>query len=204
MRLFNDELLSEICEYITQYQATTGESPSQKKIADKLRLDNKKVFRYVHALSGKGLIELNDDGTIAIPYNLVPSATKHVPLLGAVRCGEPTLAIEEYDGVFKLPREFTGAGTFFMLRAKGDSMIDAGIYEGDYLVISEQNTAESGDIVVACRESGYTSEDAEATLKRYKYLNGKYVMHPENKAYKDMDASEFRIIGKLVSFIRKV
>jgi len=129
-----------------------------------------------------------------------------VPKIGAVRCGQPTLAVEDYDGVFRLPREFTGTGEFFMLEAKGDSMIGANIFEGDYLVIRRQETADSGDIVVACRVSDCSS-DEEATLKRYLYNKGKPILRAENEdrnKYPDMDATEFRIIGKLKCIIRNM
>ncbi|MCL2796827.1 MAG: transcriptional repressor LexA [Firmicutes bacterium] len=194
-----------IAEYISEFQATNGYSPGQRGIADHFRITLPRAHRLVKALEGQGRIERNDDGTIATPYKLIPSDLNHVPLVGAVKCGKPTLAIEEFDGVFKLPKEFTGSGDFFMLRAEGDSMIDRGIEEGDYLVISEQPAAYNGDIVVACRESDYGIEEADATLKTYKKINGRYVLHAENKdgGYEDMDASEFRIIGKLVSLIRK-
>ena len=204
MRLLDESLLSKISDYITKYQVANGESPSQRKIAAKLKLDHKKTYRYVHALASRELIDLNDDGTIKVPYQFDSSKQRMVPLVGAVRCGEPTLTIEDYDGIFKLPREFTGSGKFFMLKAKGDSMINAGINEGDYLVVREQDTAENGDIVVACKLSDIGAGNSDATLKRYKYKDGKHIMHPENEKYEDMEAKDFKIIGKLVSFIRKV
>jgi repressor LexA len=172
MKLLNEELLTKISEYITKYQMDAGESPSQRKIAARLSLDHKKTYRYVHALAGKGLIKLNDDGTIALPHNLDARDVNHVPLVGAIKCGEPALAVDDFEEMLKLPRKFTGTGEFFMLIAKGDSMIDAGIYAGDFLVIRRQSTAELNDIVAACKKSDI-SEDEEATLKRYKRINGK-------------------------------
>lgn len=195
MRILDESLLIEIGEYIKQYQAMNGSSPTRRDIAEQFKITLPRVQRYIYALRSRETIDLNRDGKITLPYQFDSSEQRIVPLLGAVKCGEPTLAIEEYDGMFKLPREFTGTGTFFMLIAKGDSMINAGINEGDYLVIREQETAQHGDIVVACRVSEF-SADEEATLKRYKFENGKYIMHPENEAYEDMDANEFRIIGK--------
>lgn len=203
MRLLDENLLNEIGEYIKKYQVGKGESPSQRKIADKLKIDHRKTYRYVHALADRGIIDLESDGTITVPYKFDPSKQNIVPLIGAVRCGTPTLAIEEYDGIFKLPQEFTGTGTFYMLRAKGDSMVDAGIYENDYLIIREQKSANIGDIVVAYKICEKGGDDAAATLKRYKKKNDKYILHPENEDYEDIDANGYHIIGKLVSFIRR-
>jgi repressor LexA len=203
MRQLDERLLSRIAEYIVSYQTAHGRSPGQRDITARCKTNSKRAHKYVHALAGRGIIELNDDGTIAIPYNLVPSDVKTIPLIGTVRCGQPTLAVEDYEGMFILPRDFTGEGEFFMLIAKGDSMIDAGIFEGDYLVIRKQQTAISGDIVVACQESEYDSGE-EATLKRYIVKNGKPILHPENRAYEDIDAGSYRIIGKLKSVIRNI
>lgn len=202
MRVYDEGLLNSIAEYIKDIQATEGRSPSQREITAKFNLISSRTFRYVHVLANRGTIELNDDNTIAMPYNLDPSDVNHIPLVGAVRCGAPTLAIEEFEGLYKLPRELTGTGEFFMLRAKGDSMDGAGIYEGDYLIIRKQSTAESGDVVVACRESEYSS-DEDATLKRYLIINGQPVLHAENEAYEDIDATNCRIIGKLAGQYRK-
>jgi len=153
-------------------------------------------------LAKKGIIEMNNDSTIAMPCGIDPDNVHHIPLLGAVRCGCPALAIEDFDGLYKFPQELTGSGEFFMLRAKGDSMYGAGIYEGDYLIIRKQSTADSGDIVVACVESPYNS-DEDATLKRYLIKDGKPLLHAENAAYKDIDASNCRILGKLAGQYRK-
>ena len=97
---------------------------------------------------------------------------------------------------------FPGISEPFMLEAEGDSMTGANIFAGDLLVIRRQPTAVSGDIVVAVRESEFGCEESDATLKRYKYKNGKYVLHPENDNYEDIDAAGFRIIGKLKCIVR--
>jgi len=204
MRQLNKGLLNDITEYIMKRQAEHGCSPGQRDIAAKFNINSKRTHTYVHALESRGIIKLDDSGRIAVPRNLDSSDANNVPLVGAVKCGEPSLAIEEFDGMFRLPREFTGTGDFFMIRAKGDSMTGANIFEGDYLVIREQPAVESGDIVLAVRERGYGTADAEATLKRYIWKNGGYVLHPENENYNDIDADKFHIVGKLVSFIRKV
>jgi repressor LexA len=204
LRIIDEDLLIRVSEFITQYQVKTGESPTHREIMSRLKLTAPRVHRYIHVLESRGMLSLQEDGGIKMPLNLDSSDVKYVPLIGAVRCGEPTLAVEDFDGMFKLPRQFTGSGDFFMLQAKGDSMEGAGIIEGDYLVIKEQGIADAGDIVVAMKESDNAAEEAEATLKRYMITDGRYVLHPENSEYEDIDAEGYRIIGKLVGFFRKV
>lgn len=193
----------QILEFIRQFQAQKGYSPGQREVEKRFNITLPRAHRLVHALADRGLIELNDDNTVAMPEHLSRYPKRHAPIIGEVRCGEPTTAIEQYEGVMELPTEFTGHGNCFILRAKGDSMIGAGIEDGDYLVIREQPDADSGDIVVAIRSE--FADQADATLKRYKVLqDGRRVLHPENDKYQDIDADDFRIVGKLVSFIRKI
>lgn len=198
----DEGLLYDIAKYIKNYQEDNGESPTQREIADRFGTNAKRAHKYIHALANRGLVEFEDDGSIAVPGKL-DKEYRFVPKIGTVRCGVPTLAIEDYDEAFRLPREFTGDGEFFMLEAEGDSMIDANVFEGDLLVIRRQETANEGDIVVAIR--GEFSDEADATLKRFKYKNGKPILHAENEdsdEYPDMDARKFRIIGKLKCIIR--
>jgi len=201
----DEDLLSRMWDYIKNYHAENGESPTQREIAEYCGTNPRRAYKYVHVLASRGCFELDDyDGTIITPSRLDPMEYQFVPKIGIVRCGKPSLAVEDYDEVFRLPKEFTGTGEFFMLEAEGGSMIDANIFEGDNLVIRRQQTANPGDIVVAVKESDYGYEEADATLKTFKYKNGKPVLHAENDSgeYEDMDAREFRIIGKLKCIIR--
>jgi len=201
MRKLDENLISEVGEHIVRHQAEHGVSPTQRDIASKFKITQPRVFRVIHALRTRGILELNLDGSIDMPDKLDSSDTVQVALIGAVRCGSPTLAVSEFEAMYKLPRELTGSGNFFMLRAEGDSMIDADINEGDYLVIREQPTADCGDIVVAIKEESV--DEVESTLKRYKHVNGQYVLRAENDNYEDIDFAGWRIVGKLVSSIRK-
>ena len=204
MKELDKGLLERMAKYITEYQRENGQSPGQRDIAVRCMTNSKRTFKYVHALANSGRIELSGDGTIVMPRSMDSSDYELVPLVGEVRCGAPSLAIEGFKGMFKVPREFIGTGDFFMLMAEGDSMEGAGIEEGDYLIIREQPTADPGDIVVALKESEFGSEDADATLKRFIYKNGKPILHPENEKYGDIDAAEYRIVGKLAGFYRKI
>lgn len=202
MKKLNGNLLNDIIEYITHYQVQEGTSPTFREITENFNLPSKSMaHRYVHALESTGKLELDGDGSIAMPLNIDSSYTATVALVGKVRCGRPTTAIEDFEAMYKFPKELTGHGDFFMLTAKGDSMIEAGIYEGDYLIIREQPTAEIGDIVVALSEDG--SGESDATLKRFTRRDGKFYLHAENEEYDDIDFNGYKIIGKLVGSYRK-
>lgn len=202
MKRLNENLLNDILEYITRYQVQEGVSPTFRKITETFHLPSKSIaHRYVHALKSTGKLELNSDGSISMPLNLDSSNTATVALIGEVRCGQPTAAIEDFEAMYKFPKGLTGDGDFFMLTAKGDSMIDAGIYGGDYLIIREQSTANSGDIVVAL--SGDGSGETDATLKRFLKKDGKFILHAENEKFDDIDFKGYKIIGKLVGSYRK-
>lgn len=200
----NQNLMLDIISFIRKYQQEEGKSPSYRAIMKECRISSLSVVqRYVQRLSEAGDIETESGGSIAMDWRLSQSGTIGVPLIGSVYCGQPELAFEDYEGIYRLPKDITGEGEFFMLIAKGDSMKNANIFEDDYLVIRRQETADSGDIVVACRESECDISE-EATLKRYIVRNGKPILHPENEAYKDIDAKNCRIIGKLTTIIRNV
>ena len=205
MKKLNEKLLLEISQYISRCQAEEGISPTFSEIAEKFNMTSKSTaHRYVHALANRGDIDLAADGSISMLPHLDSSYTTNIGLVGSIRCGEPATAIEDFESVYKFSKELTGEGSFFMLRAKGDSMINAGIYEGDYLIIRQQATAESGDIVAAIRKNEYSTDSGEATLKRFLRTGGVCILHPENEKYEDLDIKEYNIIGKLVGFYRKM
>jgi repressor LexA len=126
--------------------------------------------------------------------------TRHVPLVGDVAAGTDVLAQENVEELLPLPEDFTGDGQLFMLRVRGDSMIDAGILNGDYVVVRQQPEAERGDIVVA----GIPGE--EATVKTYSRRSGKVVLTPSNPSLEPMvfDPSEVTIFGKVVTVLRRL
>jgi repressor LexA len=200
MRSKDAGLLDRLAEYIFEWQRGGGESPTQAEVMKDLRLTAPTVHRYLHELERLGRIEFNANGTIKTPDILAAADYNQIPLIGEVRCGDPTMAIEEFDDMFKIPRRFTGSGEFFMLRAKGDSMSGAGIAEGDYVVIRRTNAADIGDIVVAFKAG---VDEGESTLKRWRRDNGRYYLHPENEAYEDIDATGFQIVGVLVGLYRR-
>jgi repressor LexA len=126
--------------------------------------------------------------------------TKHVPLVGDVAAGVNVLAQENVEELVPLPMDFTGDGELFMLRVRGNSMIDAGILDGDFVVCRQQATANNGDIVIA----GIPGD--EATIKTFTKSGAKITLTPSNSSMKPMvfDSSEVSIYGKLVTVMRRL
>lgn len=121
----------------------------------------------------------------------------YVPVVGRIAAGGPILAEERVEQVFPLPRQLVGEGTLFLLEVKGDSMIDAAICDGDYVVVRQQPTAENGDIVAAMI-------DGEATVKTFQRKNGEVWLLPHNAAYEPIDGTHASIVGKVVTVMRRV
>ena len=126
--------------------------------------------------------------------------TRHVPLVGDVAAGVGVLAQEQVEELVPLPADFTGEGELFMLRVRGDSMIDAGILDGDFVVARVEHQAANGDVVVA----GIPGE--EATIKTFRRSNGRVVLEPSNPTMEPMvfDPSEVSVYGKVVTVLRKL
>ncbi len=120
-----------------------------------------------------------------------------VPLVGRIAAGGPILAEQEVEAVFPLPRDLVGSGGLFMLKVVGDSMIDAAICDGDWVVVRQQNTADNGDIVAALL-------DDEATVKTFKRRDGHVWLMPHNPAYAPILGDEATIMGKVVSVLRRL
>ncbi|GAB3246918.1 transcriptional repressor LexA [Alteromonas gracilis] len=128
--------------------------------------------------------------------NAMPVPT-NVPLVGRIAAGGPILAEERVEEVFPLPRTLVGDGTLFLLEVSGDSMIDAAICNGDYVVVRQQATAENGEIVAAML-------DGEATVKTFQKKDGKVWLMPHNEAYDPIDGTHATILGKVTAVLRRM
>ena len=126
-----------------------------------------------------------------------PKPAHDVPLVGRIAAGVPITAEQHVDDVMRLPERLTGSGTLFMLEVHGDSMVDAAICDGDYVVVREQNSAVNGDIVAALL-------DDEATVKTFRKENGHVWLMPHNPAYSPIDGTHATIMGKVVTVLRKL
>lgn len=164
---------------------------------------------YLHISANKGrAIELYDSGTDSQTATVLPFpgdteasesilASRDVPLVGRIAAGVPITAEQHIDDVMRLPQRLTGSGKLFMLEVHGDSMIDAAICDGDYVVIREQPSAVNGDIVAALL-------DDEATIKTFRKDNGHIWLIPHNPAYSPIDGTHAQIMGKVVSVLRRL
>jgi repressor LexA len=126
----------------------------------------------------------------------LPTAT-NVPLVGRIAAGGPILATEQIEEIFPLPKSLVGEGTLFLLEVAGDSMIDAAICNGDYVVIRQEQTANNGDIVAAML-------DGEATVKTFQRKDGQVWLLPHNEAYDPIDGTYATILGIVTAVLRRI
>jgi repressor LexA len=126
----------------------------------------------------------------------LPAAT-YVPMVGRIAAGGPILAEETLEDVFPLPKQLVGEGTLFLLEVRGDSMIDAAICSGDYVVVRQEQTAENGEIVAALI-------DGEATVKTFQRKDGHVWLLPHNPAYDRIDGTHATILGKVTAVLRRI
>lgn len=196
MRTLNQNTLDKTREYILKYQKEYGVSPSYRTIMNALKFSSlSMVQKYVLALERNGEVERTTVGNIVTPIKLRKRGSTMAPLVGDIACGDPTEEEANIEESIELPKAIFGDGDLFMLHAKGESMIGAGIEEGDLLVIRKQNHADDGEIVVALT-------DGKNTLKRLYRKSGKIILHPENPKLKDIIVKDCAIQGVLVSCIK--
>jgi len=131
------------------------------------------------------------------PMNIASQEAAYVPLVGRIAAGGPILAEESIEDIFPLPRQIVGEGTLFLLKVVGDSMINAAIADGDWVVVRQQPVAENGDIVAAMI-------DGEATVKTFKRSDGHVWLMPHNPAYTPIPGDEAAILGRVVAVMRRV
>jgi repressor LexA len=200
------ERQQQVLDYIRNAVEERGYPPSVREIGDAVGLNSpSSVHAQLNSLVSAGMIKKDPSKPRAIVVlDETPAAAvddrrmRDVPVLGRVAAGTPILAAEHIDEVMPLPTELVGEGPVFLLEVKGDSMIDAGIHEGDLVAIHKQPDAHDGEIV-ACLIDG-----EEATIKRLRRKDGKVFLHSENPAYEPMVFSEgLELIGKVVSVLRR-
>ncbi|HJE52162.1 MAG TPA: transcriptional repressor LexA [Tessaracoccus flavescens] len=172
--------------------STSSVSHQMKVLEDKgfLRRDPNRPRAVVVTLPGED--EMPSEQT----YDASPTSVT-APLIGRIAAGGPILAEEQVSDVFALPKQLVGDGQVFMLEVKGDSMIDAAICEGDWVVVRQQTDAVNGDIVAALL-------DDEATVKTFKRKDGQIWLLPHNERYSPIDGTHARIMGKVVAVMRKL
>ena len=201
MRTKNSELIAAIENFIRNYLDEHGTSPSLQEIADGTGMSKTNVHRYIAYMQEQNLLDSTGGhrSIVTKEEKQTRQQSIRVPVLGAVSCGIPKLAEENIEEYVRLPVALFGRGEFFLLRANGDSMIEAGIDDGDLVLIRQQSTAEEGQIVVALMEE-------EATLKRFypEPENGIIRLHPENRTMEDILVENCIIQGVAVKVMKNL
>ncbi len=188
-----------ILDFIKSEIENKGYPPSVREICAAVGLrSTSTVHAHLNHLEAQGLIRR--DPTKPRALEVVDGSQprgRSVPLVGRVTAGQPILAIENIDEYLTLPQSVLGQGKMFCLRVEGESMIDAGIMDGDLVVLRQQDTAENGEIVVAM------NDEDEATLKRIYYEADRVRLQPENPTMAPIYVKRATVLGKLVALIRQ-
>ncbi|RBP98687.1 repressor LexA [Bifidobacterium aemilianum] len=223
----NNQLTERQCkvlEAIRSHVAECGFAPSFREIGQAVGLKSPSSVKHqLQVLEEKGLIRMNANKGRAIELVEEPGESakathtetatilpfpaeqdresilesRDVPLVGRIAAGTPITAEQHVDDVMRLPERLTGTGNLFMLEVHGDSMIDAAICDGDFVVVREQNTASNGDIVAALL-------DDEATVKTFRKEKDQVWLMPHNPSYSPIDGTYASIMGKVVTVLRKI
>jgi repressor LexA len=194
-----------VLKVITTSVRERGYPPSIREIAQQVGLSSpSSVAHQLATLERKGVLRRDPNRPRAIDVvghqHSGPAQSRNsreIPLLGRIAAGSPILAEEHVETTMAIPTELTGAGELFMLKVVGDSMIDAAICDGDYVVVKSQPTAEPGEIVAALI-------DDEATVKTLAKRDGHVWLMPHNPAYSPILGDKAQILGRVVSVLRKV
>ena len=204
-----------VLEVIRDWVERFGYPPSVREIGDAVGLTStSSVHHQLRTLERKGYLRrdpnrpravdvrgANDGVTPIVTTDVtgsdaLPEPT-FVPVLGRIAAGGPILAEEAVEDVFPLPRELVGEGSLFLLKVVGESMVDAAICDGDWVVVRQQNVADNGDIVAAMI-------DGEATVKTFKRTRGQVWLMPHNPAFDPIPGNDAAVLGKVVTVIRKI
>ncbi len=189
---------TEVFDYLVKYLNDEGYPPTVREICKELGFSSTSTAQYyLKKLEDRGMISFGGARNRAITIT-GRSDRKfiYVPIVGTVAAGTPILAIENIEGYCPLPEEFQGIGDMFMLKVQGDSMINAGIYDGDKIIVEKTPSCNQGEIIVAL-------VDDSATCKRFYRRDGKIVLHPENDALSDIILDDVSIIGVVKGLVRK-
>ncbi len=204
-----------ILDVIRTSVTTRGYPPSIREIGDAVGLTStSSVAHQLRTLEKKGYLRRDPNRPRAVDVRGADDATgahvttdvagsdalpepTFVPVLGRIAAGGPILAEEAVEDVFPLPRELVGEGSLFLLKVVGESMIDAAICDGDWVVVRQQNVADNGDIVAAMI-------DGEATVKTFKRTKGQVWLMPHNPAFDPIPGNDAVVLGKVVTVIRKI
>ena len=200
----------QILDYILATVANRGYPPSVREIGEAVGLSSPStVHSHLSALTKSGhlrrdpskprAIEVIDDGLSHDERSLFRAPVRDVPLVGRIAAGSPILAEQDIEEIYPLPTELVGNDPVFMLNVRGDSMIDAGVFDGDYVVVRRQQTARDGQMVAALVDG------EEATVKRIQRMDGRVILKADNRDYPPMVFSDgVEILGVVVAVLRRI
>lgn len=192
----------EILDYIKSRILNKGYPPAVREICEAVHLKStSSVHSHLESLEKNGYIKRDPTKPRAIEivddsFNLSRREIINIPVIGTVTAGQPILATENIEGYFPLLSEDIPRGESFMLKVKGESMINVGIYDGDQIIVRRQPTAENGDIVVALI-------DDSATVKTYYKEDGHFRLQPENDTMDPIIVPDLKILGKVIGLYRR-
>jgi repressor LexA len=205
----------EIYDFVVRYAAKHGYPPTVREIGEEVGLASPStVHAHLANLERAGLLRRDptkpralevvgrERSSAAGPGRPAVSDPRRLPLVGEIAAGGPLLAEENIEDYLAVPEPLTAGGDEFLLRVKGESMIDAGILDGDYVVVQKQQTARDGDIVVAL--AGDDEAADEATGKRFFRENGRIRLQPENETLEPLFPTHVQILGKVIGVFRRV
>ncbi|HKL80757.1 MAG TPA: transcriptional repressor LexA [Mobilitalea sp.] len=191
----------EILEYLKSQIINKGYPPAVREICEAVKLKStSSVHSHLETLEKNGYIRRDPSKPRAIEiiddeFNLTRRELVNVPVVGVITAGQPILAVENIDSYFPIPSEYMPNEDTFMLVVKGNSMINAGIFNHDKILIQKQSHAKNGDIVVALIED-------EVTVKTFYKENGYYRLQPENDAMEPIIVPELQVLGKVIGLFR--
>ena len=203
MRHKNDELYGKIIEFVNDYFEETGHSPSTREIEQGVGVPRPTVQRYLKSLQERGEIEYDGHRSIVTSYMREMRNTTRMQMGNSIPCGPLDDVVDAELEHIRMPLALTGSGDFFLLRARGESMINAGIDDGDLVLIRKQETAREGQIVAFLYDSTAT------TLKRYEASGENVYLRPENDEMEPIvihgdDRQKLRILGVATMVIKSL
>lgn len=206
MRQQSAEKQKKILDYVNSHTLERGFPPSVREICTAVGFKSTStVHSYLKKLEEDGLIlkdatkpralKVLDESAKNLEGYVADQEIENIPLVGKITAGSPILAVENIEDTFPIPVRYLENSTSFMLKVKGESMINAGIMDGDYIIVKQQNTANNGDIVVALIED-------EATVKTFYKESDHFRLQPENSDYEPIILKELSILGKVIGLFR--
>ena len=200
MRYKSESRMKQIIDFVDVYYSEHGVTPSVRTIAEEIGFSKSSVHYYLTAMDKKGMLSYDGHSITTDKISMTVPEKSMAALIGTVSCGEPLLEEENVEKYVPLPRDIFGDGELYILRANGDSMIEAGIDNGDYVVVRKQTDFSIGDIVVAL------VDNSETTLKRIMYdeYSDSMYLHPENPDYPDIPITDCQIQGVAVYVLKSL